>query len=440
MGIKSPTPIQAQTIPLALEGKDILGSAQTGTGKTLAFTLPLVKHLLDNPNSTALVLAPIRELAQQVMSSLKNLMGNSKSFNTALLIGGEPYPRQLSQLKSRPRVIIGTPGRVIDHIERGTLKVNQIEYLALDETDRMLDMGFGIQLDHIVSKIPAKRQTLMFSATIDSTIEKLACKYLNKPERVAVGPATLPVPKIKQEIIKINEKEKYDRLLQELNHRDGTVLIFVKTKKNADRLATSLCKEDHSAAAIHGDLRQRKREQVIRSFRQGKCRVMVATDIAARGLDIPHLMHVINYDVPPCPEDYVHRIGRTGRAGAEGFSLCFVTSQDAKKWNAIKRYMDPKAEGSNKNSNSNSFNKPTEEKNLQKKHPFTNSNRKKKFSNKTSKNAYAPSKSGDFNFAKKKDSKQILQKNSFGNKKNNKTSKSKRPFFKNFSKSSKKAI
>jgi len=380
MGISVPTPIQAQTVPLALKNHDILGSAQTGTGKTLAFTLPLVKHLLDNPDSTALVLAPIREIAQQVMNTLKDLISNSKDFNVALLIGGEQYPKQLAQLKARPRIIIGTPGRVIDHLSRGTLRVNRLEYLALDETDRMFDMGFGIQLDHIISKLPTKRQTLMFSATIAPAIEKLAAKYLNEPKRVAVGPTTLPIPKIKQEIIKINEKEKYGRLLQELDQRDGTVLVFVKTKINADRLANSLRKEDHAASAIHGDLRQRQREQVIRAFRQGKCRVMVATDIAARGLDIPHLMHVINYDVPPCPEDYVHRIGRTGRAGAEGFSLCFVTSQDAKKWNAIELYMSPKtSESSNRNSSpKNNFKKSEKRTDSDRMHPFANDDKRKK--------------------------------------------------------------
>ena len=381
MGLTKPTPVQAQTIPLALAKHDILGSAQTGTGKTLAFTLPLVHHLLENPNSTALVLAPIREIAQQVMNTLKSLMGDSRDFNAALLIGGEPYPKQLMQLKSRPRVVIGTPGRVIDHLERGTLRVDQLECLVLDETDRMFDMGFGIQLDHIISKLPVKRQTLMFSATIAPAIEKLAAKYLNDPKRIAVGSASLPIPKIKQEIVNISEKEKYNRLLQELDQRDGTVLVFVKTKMNADRLAEALRKEDHTATAIHGDLRQHQRERVIRSFRQGKCRVMVATDIAARGLDIPHLMHVINYDVPPCPEDYIHRIGRTGRAGAEGFSLCFVTSQDAKKWNAIERYMNPKAhEGSNRNSgSSNNSGRPARAANsFSGAHPFANNERRKK--------------------------------------------------------------
>ena len=381
MGLTKPTPVQAQTIPLALAKHDILGSAQTGTGKTLAFTLPLVHHLLENPNSTALVLAPIREIAQQVMNTLKSLMGYSRDFNAALLIGGEPYPKQLMQLKSRPRVVIGTPGRVIDHLERGTLRVDQLECLVLDETDRMFDMGFGIQLDHIISKLPVKRQTLMFSATIAPAIEKLAAKYLNDPKRIAVGSASLPIPKIKQEIVNISEKEKYNRLLQELDQRDGTVLVFVKTKMNADRLAEALRKEDHTATAIHGDLRQHQRERVIRSFRQGKCRVMVATDIAARGLDIPHLMHVINYDVPPCPEDYIHRIGRTGRAGAEGFSLCFVTSQDAKKWNAIERYMNPKAhEGSNRNSgSSNNSGRPARAANsFSGAHPFANNERRKK--------------------------------------------------------------
>ncbi|MCX7343658.1 MAG: DEAD/DEAH box helicase [Proteobacteria bacterium] len=354
LGLVKPTAIQAQTIPLALTGQDILGSAQTGTGKTLAFTLPLIKHLMENPHATALVLAPIREIAQQVLRALHDITG--ANFKTALIIGGEPYPKQLSQLKANPRVIIGTPGRIIDHLERGTLRVNNIECLVLDETDRMFDMGFGIQLDHIISKLPTKRQTLMFSATIAPEIEKLAAKYLNDPKRVAVGSSTLPIPKIKQEIVNIAEKEKYKRLLQELEQRDGTVLVFVKTKMNADRLAEALRKEDHSASAIHGDLRQRQREKVIRSFSQGKCRIMVATDIAARGLDIPHLMHVINYDVPPCPEDYIHRIGRTGRAGAEGFALCFVTSADAKKWNAIERYMNPKAHEGANNRNSGSGN------------------------------------------------------------------------------------
>jgi len=356
LGLVNPTPIQLQTIPLALEKHDILGSAQTGTGKTFAFALPLLKHLLENPHATALVLAPIREIAQQVLRAIHDLVGHD--FKTCLIIGGEPYPKQLSQLKARPRVIIGTPGRVIDHLERKTLRVDNLECLVLDETDRMFDMGFGIQLEHIISKLPAKRQTMMFSATIAPAIEKLAAKYLNQPKRVAVGSSTLPVPKIKQEIVNITEKEKYKRLLQELEQRDGTVLVFVKTKMNADRLAEALRKEDHSASAIHGDLRQHQRERVIRSFSQGKCRIMVATDIAARGLDIPHLMHVINYDVPPCPEDYIHRIGRTGRAGAEGFSLCFVTPLDAKKWNAIERYMNPSTKDSANNRNSGFGNGP----------------------------------------------------------------------------------
>ena len=390
IGLIKPTEIQAQTIPLALEGTDILGSAQTGTGKTMAFTLPLVNHLLNNPNATALVLAPIREIAQQVMNALKSLVGDSRDFNTALIIGGEPYPKQLMQLKSRPRVVIGTPGRIIDHLERGTLRVDNLECLVLDETDRMFDMGFGIQLDHIISKLPTKRQTMMFSATIPPAIEKLAGKYLNEPKRVAVGSATLPIPKIKQEIVNISEKDKYKRLLQEIEQRDGTIIVFVKTKMNADRLAEALRKEDHSASAIHGDLRQHQREKVIRSFRLGKCRVMVATDIAARGLDIPHLMHVINYDVPPCPEDYIHRIGRTGRAGAEGFALCFVTSQDAKKWNAIERYMNPKAnEGSNRNAGSGSgggFGRSSRSGSgdFGGQHPFANNDRRKPFAGKSS--------------------------------------------------------
>ena len=340
MGLVKPTEIQAQTIPLALEGNDILGSAQTGTGKTMAFTLPLVNHLLNNPNATALVLAPIREIAQQVMNALKSLVGDSRDFNTALIIGGEPYPKQLMQLKSRPRVVIGTPGRIIDHLERGTLRVDNLECLVLDETDRMFDMGFGIQLDHIISKLPTKRQTMMFSATIPPAIEKLAGKYLNEPKRVAVGSATLPIPKIKQEIVNISEKDKYKRLLQEIEQRDGTIIVFVKTKMNADRLAEALRKEDHSASAIHGDLRQHQREKVIRSFRLGKCRVMVATDIAARGLDIDSISHVVNFDLPRTADTYLHRIGRTGRAGHSGIAISLVEAHDHSLLGKISRYLN----------------------------------------------------------------------------------------------------
>jgi len=341
VGFKDPTPIQAQTIPLALEGKDVMGSAQTGTGKTLAFSIPTIAALLADPRGVALILTPTRELAQQIATSIKQLIKDLPHFNVALLIGGEQIAKQFTQLKSKPRVIVGTPGRVIDHLERQTLRCNNIIFLVLDETDRMFDMGFSIQIEKIISQIPKERQTLMFSATFSSKIEQLAAKYLNAPKRISVGSEISPVLKLKQESLKVIDTEKYANLLIQLNEREGSIIVFVKTKINADRIATRLLKEPHEAAAIHGDLRQQKRERVMNSFRNGRCRIMIATDVAARGLDVPHVQHVINYDLPEDPEDYVHRVGRTARAGAEGNAMSFISPQDEYKWNAIQRFMDP---------------------------------------------------------------------------------------------------
>jgi len=341
IGFKEPTPIQAQTIPLALEGKDVMGSAQTGTGKTLAFSIPTIAAILADPSKSALILTPTRELAQQISTNIKQLIKDLPHFNIALLIGGEQIARQFTQLKSKPRIIVGTPGRVIDHLERQTLRCNNIAFLVLDETDRMFDMGFSIQIEKIISQIPKERQTLMFSATFPPKIEQLAAKYLNAPQRVSVGSEVSPVLKLKQESLKVIDTEKYANLLIQLQEREGSIIVFVKTKINADRIATRLSKERHEAAAIHGDLRQQKRERVMNSFRNGRCRIMVATDVAARGLDVPHIQHVINYDLPEDPEDYVHRVGRTARAGAEGCAMSFISPQDEYKWNAIQKFMDP---------------------------------------------------------------------------------------------------
>jgi superfamily II DNA/RNA helicase len=338
-----PTPIQAQAIPFALEGKDIVGSAQTGTGKTLAFVIPMIAKLLEKENTTALVLAPTRELAQQVITAIDQICGKKISLFSALLIGGDSFYKQQKLLKMNPHIIVGTPGRVIDHLERGTLYADNIQFLVLDETDRMFDMGFSIQLETIISQLPTKRQTLMFSATMPPKIERLAQKYLINPERISVGSSIEPSKMIKQEVIKVSEAEKYDKFLAEIEKREGSIVVFVKTKMGADRLARKLFEENQSASAIHGDLRQTKRERVMNAFRRGRCRIMVATDIAARGLDVPHIQHVINYDLPQCPEDYIHRIGRTARAGADGSSLCLITPQDNYKWNEIQRFMDPNA-------------------------------------------------------------------------------------------------
>ncbi|MGB0935624.1 MAG: DEAD/DEAH box helicase [Alphaproteobacteria bacterium] len=341
MKFTKPTPIQEKTIPLALDGRDVLGSAQTGTGKTAAFGIPLVAHLMENPESNAIILTPTRELAAQVLQSLQGIMGKKLRSRAALLIGGDPMFKQLQKLKSKPRLIVGTPGRVNDHLMRGTLDLSKSDFFVLDETDRMLDMGFTIQIDKIVKHLPEKRQTLLFSATLPANIKKIAAKYMDNPERVAVGDVSTPVAKIKQDIVHTPENDKYSKLLGQLNQREGSIIVFVKTKYSAERMAKRLRQENLEADAIHGDLRHNKRERVIKAFHQRKYRIMVATDIAARGLDIPHIEHVINYDLPQCPEDYIHRIGRTARAGSEGEALSFVSPSDKGKWRAIHALLNP---------------------------------------------------------------------------------------------------
>lgn len=338
-----PTPIQAQAIPVAMEGHDILGSAQTGTGKTGAFTLPMIAHLLSCPASSALILLPTRELARQVLDAADKMLGNRQKILSALLIGGDSMIKQLQQLKKKPRIIVGTPGRINDHLRQGTLKLDETDFLVLDETDRMLDMGFGAQLEQIAKYLPAARQTLMFSATLPANIISLSRKYLNNPVRIAVGATTAPAANIRQELIKTTDAAKYGELINQLQNREGSVLVFVKTKYGAERLAQKLAKENQAADAIHGDLRQSRREKVIAGFRQRKFRVLVATDIAARGLDIPHIESVINYDLPQCPEDYIHRIGRTARAGAAGTAINLLTPKDASRWKEIYKLMNPTA-------------------------------------------------------------------------------------------------
>ncbi|MDA9163450.1 DEAD/DEAH box helicase [Rickettsiaceae bacterium] len=343
IGFTTPTPVQAESIPHALEGKDVLGSAQTGTGKTGAFGIPLVNHLLTTTKGTSLVLLPTRELALQVMKALQQFIGKSK-IATSLLIGGEDMRGQFRQLKANPRLIVGTPGRINDHLNRGTLKLGNTDFMVLDEVDRMLDMGFGIQLDEIAKHLKSvKRQTLMFSATLPTNIQKLSNKYLTDPVRISVGSTTAPATKIKQENVKVSDSEKYPRLLDEINSRKGSIIVFIKTKHGADALAKKLRKEGHKADALHGDLRQNKRTRVIESYRKQNFRVLIATDVAARGLDIPHIAHVINHDLPQCPEDYIHRIGRTARAGAEGEALNFLSPSDGAKWRAIQRLINPGA-------------------------------------------------------------------------------------------------
>ena len=338
---KTPTPIQSKSIPISLMGKDILGTAQTGTGKTLAFTIPMINKLILDKNAMALIICPPRELASQVMQTVLKLNVREIGIGNALLIGGEGMQKQLKKLKKRARIIVGTPGRINDHLKRQSLNLSKVSYLVLDETDRMLDMGFTPQIELILKFIPKQHQTLLFSATLPNNILRISEKYLNNPERIAVGSLSTPIEKIKQETFQITQDKKYHELINQLVERNGSILVFVKTKHGADKIVKRLKYDGHSADAIHGNLRQSKRERVINNFRNGKSRILIATDVAARGLDIPLIQHVINYDLPQVPEDYIHRIGRTGRAGKDGSALTFLTPSDRSMWNSISRLINP---------------------------------------------------------------------------------------------------
>ena len=384
LNLSEPTPIQALSIPLAVEGRDLLGTAQTGTGKTFAFGIPLVNHLALNKDSGALILTPTRELALQVLTALKSLTSKDNLLDAALIIGGDSIQKQLRQLK-RARLVVGTPGRMKDHLKRKSLNLNKFDYLVLDETDRMLDMGFLEDIKAIIEKLP-NHQTLLFSATLPKNISDLAQKFLNKPERINAGKENSPIINIKQEVRNISQKEKYDQLKIELLERKGSIVLFVKTKRSADKIALQLRKDKLIAEAIHGDLRQIKREKVLMKFRKNQFQILVATDVAARGLDIPLIEHVINYDIPQNPEDYIHRIGRTARAGAKGSALTFLTPADQKNWYLIEKLMNPNIEPLKRQKDSR---RKKVKKSFKKFHKMTFKSGRKK----TNKKTYTPAKS-----------------------------------------------
>jgi len=338
LNLTSPTKIQEESIPLALQGCDILASSQTGSGKTLAYLLPAMSFIKKTSNKV-LVLVPTRELAVQVCMNL-NKVGRSIGISGVTIIGGEPMGKQLGALRSPYDVLIATPGRLIDHLDRGSIKLPNFSFLVLDEMDRMLDMGMKEQLEEIRKHMPKERQVLMFSATMPSHIMELANKYTKNPKQIAIGSSTKAAPEIEQEFIHIDDTKKYLALDEHLKNKLGTVIIFVKTKRGADKLARSLKDDDHKAEAMHGDLNQSRRSKVLNNFRFGKTRILVATDVAARGLDVDHVKFVFNYDLPTCAEDYLHRIGRTGRAGAKGHAISFVSGPDRSKLRAIERLVN----------------------------------------------------------------------------------------------------
>lgn len=338
MRFSQPTPVQLHTLPPALEGRNILGSAPTGSGKTGAFCIPMLHWLIQNPKQHALIMTPTRELAMQIAQFLKQLMQN-QSEKIALLIGGQPFFMQKKMLRARPRIIIGTPGRINDHLSQQTLSLSQVGYLVLDEMDRMLDMGFREQIQTILDVLPEARQTLLFSATLPKHILELTKTYLSDPVRVSVGSAHVPVDTIKQTTLEMQEHQKYGNLLKQLERFPGSVIVFTKTKQGCEDLADQLREHQKEATALHGDLNQRARQRAVESFRSKKFKILVATDVAARGLDVRHVECVINFDLPQSPEDYIHRIGRTARAGAEGHAINFVAAHDQKRWRAICRLM-----------------------------------------------------------------------------------------------------
>lgn len=328
-GFEETTPIQAQTIPLVMTGDDVIGQAQTGTGKTAAFGLPLL-NAVDTQSSDiqALIISPTRELAIQTQEELYRL-GKEKHVKVQSVYGGSDIRRQIRALKSHPQIIVGTPGRMLDHINRHTLKLHNVKTVVLDEADEMLDMGFVEDIESILSNVPNKHQTLLFSATMPKPIMKIADKFMTDPKVVKIKSKELTADKIEQYFVKAKEFEKFDLMTRLFDvQAPELALIFGRTKRRVDELTRGLQARGYNAEGIHGDLSQDKRTSVLRKFKAGKLDFLVATDVAARGLDISGVSHVYNYDIPQDPDSYVHRIGRTGRAGHSGVSVTFVTPNE----------------------------------------------------------------------------------------------------------------
>ena len=339
VGYETPSPIQAATIPLLMEGRDILGQAQTGTGKTAAFALPVLSHIdVKNPAVQALVLAPTRELAIQVAEAFQSYAAHLKNFHVLPIYGGQAYGPQLSALRRGAQVVVGTPGRVIDHLDKGTLDLSQLKTLVLDEADEMLRMGFIDDVERILQETPESRQTALFSATMPPAISRIAKTYLREPKEVTVAAKTTTAVNITKRYWLVAGLQKVEALTRILEAEpfDG-MIIFARTKLGTEELASKLQARGFAAAAINGDLAQQQRERTIEQLKNGKIDILVATDVAARGLDVERISHVINYDVPSDPESYTHRIGRTGRAGRSGDAILFITPRERGLLKAIER-------------------------------------------------------------------------------------------------------
>jgi ATP-dependent RNA helicase RhlE len=343
MGYLDPTPIQLRAIPLIMEGRDVIGSAQTGTGKTAAFALPILSKMDQHqPKPRLLVLEPTRELAAQVETAVRDF-ARFTNLRVAVVFGGVGYGKQTDALRTGVDILVATPGRLLDHLGQGTCKLDNVQHLVLDEADRMLDMGFLPDVRRIIDKCPRQRQTSLFSATIPPAIETLIQWAMHNPETVEIGARRTPAETVKHVIYPVSDTQKTDLLLALLDRVNyESVIIFCRTKHGADRVAHLLKRNSHAVAVLHSNRTQREREQALQGFRDGRFEVLVATDIAARGLDISNVSHVINYDVPHHPEDYIHRIGRTGRAEASGDAFTLMVAEDASHVFAIERFISQK--------------------------------------------------------------------------------------------------
>jgi len=329
MGFEEATPIQSQVIPIAKTGSDLIGQAQTGTGKTAAFAIPVLEKIETHSDKIqALVLAPTRELAIQVAEEIARL-GTYTGVRTLPIYGGQDIQRQIRALKNRPHIIIATPGRLIDHMERRTIRLSDVHTVVLDEADEMLNMGFLEEIQKILAGVPEERQTMLFSATMPPQIRRLADQFLKNPEHISVMPKSVQSPQIEQFYIEVPERQKFDALCRLIDMESPELgVVFGRTKRRVDELASGLQKRGYLAEGLHGDLSQHQRDQVMRKFRDGQIELLVATDVAARGIDVSNVTHVFNFDVPQDPESYVHRIGRTGRAGREGVAITLVTPRE----------------------------------------------------------------------------------------------------------------
>ena len=343
MGYIEPTPIQLRSIPLVLAGRDVIGSAQTGTGKTAAFALPILSKLgAHESRPRVLILEPTRELAAQVETAFRDY-ARFTNLKIAVFYGGVGYGKQNDALREGVDILVATPGRLLDHIEQGNCRLDAIQFLVLDEADRMLDMGFLPDVRRILDRCPRQRHTALFSATIPPQIETLIKWAMHNPETIEIGARRTPAETVKHVIYPVSDSQKSDLLIQLLECVNyNSVLVFCRTKHGADRIAGLLKRNNHAVAVLHSNRTQREREQALAGFRNGKFEVLVATDIAARGLDIADVSHVINYDVPQHPEDYIHRIGRTGRAEASGDAFTIMTAEDASHVFAIERFISQK--------------------------------------------------------------------------------------------------